>query len=902
MKSTPFLIAFLLFTNLQTLHAQPQKTTSVEGITEYNLDNGLKVLLFPDPSKQTITVNVTYLVGSKHENYGETGMAHLLEHLLFKGTEKHPELTDELSKKSPRANGTTWYDRTNYYETLTASEENLEWAIEMEADRMVNSRVSQEDLNSEMTVVRNEFELGENNPYGVLIDRVMSTAFLWHNYGKSTIGARSDIENVPIDRLQAFYRKFYQPDNAVLIIAGNFDENIALGFIDQYFGAIPRPERKLPQIYTQDPIQDGEREVSLRRVGATQLAGVAYHIPSGSHEDYAAIDIIVHTLGNTPSGRIYKNMVDSKIATRVFGFNFQLEEPGVALFAAEALKEISMEDVRSNLLNTIEEIRSKPPTEAEIERARQSKLKDIEQAFNSSERISIMLSEWIGMGDWRLFFLHRDRIESVDAAAVAKAADKYFKRDNRTVGIFIPTEEPDRTEIPGRPDVSALVMDYKGKKEVSMGETFDPSVENIMNRSEQFQLSNGMKVILVPKKTRGESIRMSMSLLHGDEESLSGKGQVASLTVGMMGRGSENMTREQIQDSLNKLKSTFNLMGDHYWVVGSVETDRKNFKKALNVIAEVLIKPTFSESEFESLVRERIANIELQRSEPNAIANLALQKHLNPYPKGDIRYVATFDEQIEDLNNASIQDIEDFYSEFYGASNGIISIVGDIDADETKSVLEDLFGQWKSEVEYSHPSRQIQATEILSKRIKTPDKKNAFFFGSQEFPFTADDPDLPAIELGYYLLGYGFQSRLLSRLREKEGLSYGAGGRLSVHPIQKIGSVRYYAIYAPENADKLEEAFKDEIRKVMTDGYTETEVEEAKKSWLENRVVNVRSQDNALARHLGLYTEWGRSLQWDAQLEEKVASLTVEEVNAAMKKHLDVEKIHMVMAGDFKSN
>ena len=193
---------------------------SIEGITEYRLKNGLQVLLFPDPSQETITVNMTYRVGSKHENYGETGMAHLLEHLVFKGTPRHKNIPKELTDHGAEPNGTTWTDRTNYFETFSATNENLKWALDLEADRMVNSFIAKKDLDSEMTVVRNELENGENSPVRVLIGRMLATSFDWHNYGKSTIGARSDLENVKIENLKAFYRKYYQPDNATLIVSG----------------------------------------------------------------------------------------------------------------------------------------------------------------------------------------------------------------------------------------------------------------------------------------------------------------------------------------------------------------------------------------------------------------------------------------------------------------------------------------------------------------------------------------------------------------------------------------------------------------------------------------------------------------------------------------------------------
>src|SRR5262245_55100965 len=264
--------------------APPEKVTSVEGITEYRLANGLRVLMFPDPTKQTITVNMTYLVGSRHENYGETGMAHLLEHMVFKGSPRHTDIPSELASHGSRPNGSTSWDRTNYFETFSATDENLRWALDLESDRMVNSFVRKSDLDTEMTVVRNEYESGENAPTNVLFKRILAIAFDWHNYSNVPIGARSDIEGVPIERLQAFYKTYYQPDNAVLVVAGKIDEAKTLALVQEYFGPIPKPTRTLPSLHTIEPTQDGERQVILRRVGDIQVAVNAYHVPSGTHE------------------------------------------------------------------------------------------------------------------------------------------------------------------------------------------------------------------------------------------------------------------------------------------------------------------------------------------------------------------------------------------------------------------------------------------------------------------------------------------------------------------------------------------------------------------------------------------------------------------------------------------
>ncbi|MFW6200697.1 MAG: M16 family metallopeptidase, partial [Gemmatimonadota bacterium] len=418
-----------------------EPVASVEGITEYRLENGLRVLLFPDPSQPTITVNVTYMVGSRHEGYGETGMAHLLEHLLFQGTPDHPDIDQELADRGARANGTTWFDRTNYYETFPATDDNLEWALDLEADRMVNSFISAEDLESEMTVVRNEWEAGENRPFSVLQKRMLSAAYDWHNYGNSTIGARSDIENVPIDRLKAFYEKYYQPDNAVLIVAGAFETDRALELIAREFGAIPRPERtganQLFETYTAEPAQDGERTVTLRRVGDEQIVMTGYHVPAGSHEDYAAVDVLSHILGTEPAGRLHQGLVETGLAAGSGAFDRQLREPGLLMAYARVREGAPLQPAADSLIGTLRAIAGdRPPTEEEVERARNEYLKDIELSFTNPQGIALRLSEWTSMGDWRLFFLHRDRLEQVTPDAVRRVAATYLVPTNRTTGYF----------------------------------------------------------------------------------------------------------------------------------------------------------------------------------------------------------------------------------------------------------------------------------------------------------------------------------------------------------------------------------------------------------------------------------------------------------------------------------
>ena len=392
------------------------------------------------------------------------------------------------------ANATTWTDRTNYFETMPATDKNLEFGIRLEADRLINSFIKREDLAKEMTVVRNEFEQGENSPYMILNQRMMAIAYEWHNYGKSTIGNRSDIERVPIERLHEFYKKYYQPDNIVLIVAGKFDDAKAKELIVKYFGALKTPDRVLEKTYTEEPAQDGERTVTLRRVGKVAVTGVMYHIPAAGHEEHAAVEVLGSILGDTPSGRLYKALVETKKATTVSADPSAWHDPGILELTAHVADKTTNEEVRDAMLDVLEKFAANPATKEEVDRAVQRYLSAREQAMTKSKAIALELSEWAAAGDWRLLFIHRDRVAKVTPDDVNKVAAKYLRQSNRTVGMFIPTTEVARTPVPPTPDIETLIKGYKGGKSMAQGEEFDPTPANIEKRVKRLTLPSGIKV------------------------------------------------------------------------------------------------------------------------------------------------------------------------------------------------------------------------------------------------------------------------------------------------------------------------------------------------------------------------------------------------------------------------
>ena len=878
-----------------------EKVTSVEGITEYRLGNGMRILLFPDPSKATITVNITYLVGSRMEGYGETGMAHLLEHMVFKGSTNHPNIPQELTSHGASPNGNTWYDRTNYFETFSANDENLKWALSLESDRMVNSFIADSALKSEFSVVRNEFESGENNPQRVLQERVLSTAYLWHNYGKSTIGSKEDIEKVPATNLKAFYTKYYQPDNAVLTVTGKIDEAKVIQMVNSYFGTIPRPKRKLEEPYTVEPTQDGERMVELRRVGDIQVVAAGYHIPSGWHPDFAALNVLTEVLSNEPSGRLYKAMVDTKKASSAGGYVAGLKDPGFAYFSAEVAKDKSLDDARKAMMNLLDSMQYTPFTAQEVDRAKNKLIKNTELLLNNSDRLGLSLGEYIAKGDWRLFFINRDRVEKVTPADVDRVAKAYFKPSNRTVGLFIPEAKPDRAFIPANPDLASVVNNYKGKEALANAETFDPSPANIESRTKKGKIDGGAQYAFLSKTTRGGNVVANLTLRVGSEKSLTDKAVIADLAADMLNKGTQTKSRQEISDALDKLKATVAISGSGQTVNVRITTIKDNLNATLKLLTEVLRQPAFPAGEFDKLKDENIAQIEQSRSEPNALAGNQLSRNMHPYAKTDFRYVMTFEEQVAEYKKAQLEDVKAFYKNFYNSTNATIAIVGDFDETSALTEIKSMLSNWQSPEKYERAKAVQFNLPAKTDRLLTPDKKNAMFVAAEELKLKDTNEDYPALTIGNFMLGGGFlNSHLAVRIRQKEGLSYGVGSSISASSLDEDGTFYSYAIYNPDNADKLVAAYKEEIDKMLKDGFTDAELTDAKSGYLQRQQVN-RSQDATLAGKLASNLYLDRTMKFDENLEKTISNIKVAEINAAMKKFIHPDKIFYVLAGDFKT-
>ncbi|MEO6409258.1 MAG: pitrilysin family protein [Burkholderiaceae bacterium] len=877
--------------------------TTVEGITEFHLDNGLQVLLVPDAAKPTTTVNVTYRVGSRHENYGETGMAHLLEHLLFKGTPTLSNLLGEFGRRGLRANGTTSFDRTNYFASFAANDENLRWYLAWQADAMVNSRIARADLDTEMTVVRNELERSENDSNRITWQHALAAMYRWHNYGKSVLGARADVENVDIARLQAFYRRYYQPDNATLIVAGSFDSAKTLAWIAESFGPLTRPQRVLHPTYTLDEAQDGERSVTVRRVGGTPLMYLGYHAPAAAHPDYAAVDLLTQVLGGTPSGRLHKRLVQTRLAASTFGFDLGLAEPGAVFFGAQLAPAQDVARAQAELIATIESLASEPVSAAELERARSEWLADWERGFTDPERIGVALSSAISQGDWRLYFKARDQIRAVTLADMQRVATQRFVPANRTFAVYLPTDKPVRAPAPERVDVAALVKEYRGDASVAQAESFDPTPANLDARTERFTLASGMQAALLPKGARGRLVNARLSMRYGDVPSLANQAAVARFVAALLDKGGAGLTREQIRDELTRLRAQVSFSAGRQSVNAGIVTTRDNLPEVIALVGRLLREPAFPADALEEARRQSLVAIERNRHEPGPLLSNTLNRHANPYPMGDLRYVPTFDEQAQLVGAVTEADLRTFHRRFYSAADAEFAAVGDLDVARTRSALEAAFGTWSAPTEgrqrFNRAPDPYLAPQPQRFVLPTPDRQNANLLAVLDLPLADTDPQYPALLLANQLFGGGLSSRLWTRIRERDGLSYGVGSGIDWNSFEANSRWTASATFAPQNRARIEAALREEVERSLRDGFTQVELDQARMGLLAARRL-ARAQDAGIAAMLvsNLYLQ--RDFARQQKIDDALAKTTLDQVNAAWRAHARPDQWAIGFGGDFK--
>ncbi|MFT0533408.1 M16 family metallopeptidase [Castellaniella hirudinis] len=877
-----------------------QAVVTLEGVTEYRLNNGLTLLLAPDAARPQTTVNMSYRVGSRHEGPGQTGMAHLLEHLLFRGSPQFPDAMAEFSRRGLAANGSTTTDLTNYYATFASDPDTLRWYLSWQADAMQHASISRADLDAEMPVVRNEMEQGENSPFSILMQLTNAAAYTWHPYGRSVIGARSDVENVDIDQLRAFYHQYYQPDNAVLIITGDFDPEQTLRWVAEAFDPIARPTRPRPAEYTTEPVQQGARAITLERIGGSPMAIVQYHFPAGASDAFTALSMGTAMLTDSPAGPLYQDLVQPGLASGAFGFTRALQQPGYVVFGAQLQPGADPATVLETLEKTLESNGIQRLDEAALARNRTAWLNQWKKVYEHSASLAGALSDAVSRGDWRLFFIEPLRVRALTLDGIRAALSQWLVPNNRTSGLYLPTPDPVYAPAAPAADLAPWIAQLKtgtGRPGVAAFDT-SPLALDAATQRDTLILPNGeVRLALLPKPTPGEQVFVSFSLRFGAAQDMQGLGLVPDITAALLLRGAQGLNRQQIEDRLTELDSSLSFSSSGNTLSVGMRTSKAQLPALFDLAFTLLRHPSFPQEELEEIQRSLETNIENQAVSPAWLVQNTLQRHGQPWPPKDVRYTPTAPELSAEAQALTRDKIQAFHQKFYGAGNLLVSAVGDFDPQALKDSLRKGLDGWRQAPGYQRIDDPWYAVSPETFHIAAPGKANANYLAALPLQLQDTDPRWPALILANYLLGGSQDSRLWQAIRVQGGLSYTVGSRIQASAWEASGSWTLFATMASQNADALQQAMQQALSDTLKTGFTQAEVDQAVGSLL-NYMKLGRSSDGSLASHWLDYLETGRSFAWQQDIIARLQALSAAEVNDALRAFLKPGQFSIAVAAD----
>ena len=878
-----------------------EKIEEIDGIVEYrHKGNGLKVLLIENHAAPVVTSMVVYKVGSRNEAVGYTGSTHFLEHMMFKGTPNY-NLVESLKPLGADFNATTSYDRTNYFEKVPSRY--LRELITMEADRMRNLSLRQSDRDSEMTVVRNEFEISKNDPNSLLHEHLMATAFQEHPYHHPIIGWLDDVENVPLERMKQFYDTFYWPNNATLMITGDFDTIECLTIISETYGKIPRSQHEIPQVYTAEPPQSGERRFKIVKP-STKPASVmiGFHVPEAMHEDSYALSALGRVLGGSRqrASRLYKALIETRLAVSCGAGSSDMLDPGLFIMNATCAPGVKPGVVEATLLKVMASMATDLVTDEELNRVKQANRKGT--ALGSDNQMALLgqLCHAEVVGTWKEYIDYDNKFDAVTPQMVRDVAARYFSENNRTVGTFIPQVTPVAAAAPAGQvhDLTAVPQadGDDGSSYEAAAETKEEAVSFKSQTSEKV-FANGVAVQVMPM-TGAKTVAVTLKVRAGDCYSPEGKSLVATLAAMLLNKGSAKASKSQIAEMLEEMSARMEFGSDTYNSNLSGKVVTSDFGVYIALVGDALRNPLFPEAELEQAKLQLQSYFEEAMSDTDELASQKLSAAL--YPAGAVHHAKPHEQMLAELATITMDDIKAFHAQYYSPKSTIITIAGGIAADEAFRLVDLAFGSWAPVNALEPQAIPVVAAVAPEKAIKqvvhVPDMTSVSILIGLPSTVKFGTPEFYTAKVANAALGEStLSSRLGDVLRKEHGLTYGIRSGFN-NPMFGDGHFEISITVNPANVDKALKLIDEVVAKYVAEGINDREFDEAIKGAVGAFVVRLDSP-NVIASTISTYTFAGVGVELMDKQAANYQAVTKEAVNAFIRANFDLSKAVTVVVG-----
>jgi zinc protease len=898
---------------------------SLGGITQYRLkSNGMKILVVPNRAAPVATFLVVYHVGSRNEAPGNTGSAHLLEHMLFNKSTKNfgkangkktfQEVLYEAGADYASTNMTTWYDRMNGYSTLPSDK--LDLAMRIEADRMARALILDEERKPEMSVVINEYEIGENSPYRALDKAVTAAAIVAHPYHWNTIGYRSDLENVPTEKLREHYRSYFWPDNSEAVLVGDFDTAEALRLFDREFGSLPRSSKPIPQVITVEPPQEGERRVQVKRPGELGIIQIAFPRPGSLHRDFVPLDVLSTILGMGVSSRLHQSLVETGLATDVTSNNYTLRDPYLITAGATLARGVEHEKVEAAIKSVLFAIGEKGVTQEELDRAKSQLEVGTIRSRDGTYQLAQAIGEAVASADWKWFVGYVDSVNAVTREDVQRVARTYLVPDHATVGWFVPVKKdaPPESKASSIPKSSSPGASTPRAKRPGAGGAVEEAAQSITaaaepvpggtavegarfaDRTHRRVLANGI-VLNVVANHAVPTVALHGIVLAGRQESPRGREAVPQLTAMMLSRGTKTRDKRTIAAALEGAGADLAIGADLSEAVITGSGLSRDTPLLLSILADEIRNPSFPEEELTKAKSELRADLLRAYENTGLRARERLSRLV--YPAGHPFRAPERDSMLASLDRARVADLKAFHKDRYVGSGMVLSVVGDVDPDRVSALVDSLFGPVPAGTRPSYdlprtaPNAPVRGLETMR------GKANVDFVLGQASGLRRIDPEWEAAIVGNAALGQSaLTSRIGKRVRDKEGLSYNLYSRYFWSDFLD-GVWMVDVAVAPKNVVQAMRSTREEIERYRREGITDEEVEVQKSFFAGN--YQVRLGTNAgVASSLSYAEKYGYGPKYLDEFPSRVRAVTKDQVNKVIRERLHPEQLHLVVAGDFE--
>jgi len=899
-------------------------STSLASPTQFRLDNGLGVVLVPIAAAPVVTVMVVYRVGSRNEAVGYTGSSHLLEHMLFKGTPANNRrngraFADIMNEIGASKNATTWIDRTNYFETVPSGY--LDLALELEADRMRGAFVADDDRRSEMTVVRNELERNDNNSARVLGAAVVATAFREHPYHHPTIGWRSDVEGVSTARLRELYDTFYHPGNATLFLVGDFDEARARDSVERTFGALPAATHTIPDVYTEEPPQAGERSVVVKRPGDTALLSLAYHTPAAlgqrtvlssaalaergvpAENDEYALEVLGRILGRGRTSRLSRALVDTGLALDASAWNWGSRDPGLFQISASVRPGVAMDDVRRELEAVLVKIVADAPSLAEVERAQRQIAVQRAFARDGTYAIAQRLGEFEAVGTWRLDEDYVERVAAVTPEHVREVARAYLHEDNRTIGLLVPGTAKTFDVVAFEP-VPAPVAPAVTIEAAPLPQPRAQNTQPFASRIVRGTCANNLSWQLV---TAAESPTVHVrGILEAGPVFAPHHPLVPQLVAEMLGRGTRVRARQEIEERLERAgvrrgyqidddaSSGYNAFAFRF--AGACTAD--DLPLMLETLAEELREPAFAANELALVKAELEGALRLARTATGWRAQQRFAELV--YEKGDLNAMPDLDTLLADLESISLDDLSAYHRDVVLGGAALVSASGAVGEATFASLIERTLGTVPFAFRVNRPKIVVRARPSRAFRddVVLERKANVDIVIGRATSLVRADADFDAAVIANGILGQStLSSRLGLQLRDREGLTYGvtcsflAGGKLP-------GPWRTSVSVNPANVDRAIASVRTVMSSYAQSGPTTRELVAQRNSMAGSHHVSLAT-NAGIAAQLERLAYYGLPDTYVDDYRERLFDVSRDDVVGAIARYLGPDDLIIAAAGTF---